>query len=205
MAGSIATGVNGSRLGYGAIQNMIRGLHFVTAPDRSVYVEPASRPVLSDAAALVFADEVIRDDAIFDGCLVHLGGMGVVNGLVVELDVKRLFAVQRVRHQVDRNWLDQISRGIHQVACGEVDCNTEAEPLFVPAPALFNAFFQNPGCERMNQAGEFCNGNKIIGWHKTQFRMDPTNQCLESVTTSFIENNFWLVVKAQLVFTNCPP
>ncbi|MFC4294946.1 hypothetical protein ACFO0A_07705 [Novosphingobium tardum] len=111
MAGSIATGVNGSRLGYGAIQNMIRGLHFVTAPDRSVYVEPASRPVLSDAAALVFADEVIRDDAIFDGCLVHLGGMGVVNGLVVELDVKRLFAVQRVRHQVDRNWLDQISRG----------------------------------------------------------------------------------------------
>ncbi|MBO9712732.1 FAD-binding protein [Sphingomonas sp.] len=91
LAGAIATGTHGSRLGYGALQNMVRGLHLITGDGHSVWIERASNPVLADTVATSFADKVIRDDRKFADALVHLGAMGIVNGAIVELEPLRLF------------------------------------------------------------------------------------------------------------------
>ena len=122
VAGAMATSVNGSRLDregfkYGGFQNMVRGIHFVTSGNRSVWVEPASKPVLDPALARTFADEVFRDDRLFDGSLVHLGGMGIVNAVVMELEPSRRFSVMRLRQKVSRGWLDALQAGdFHAVA-----------------------------------------------------------------------------------------
>lgn len=105
VAGAMATGVNGSTLGEGGFQNQIRGIHLVTGPDRSVWIEDPAAPALSDAAAFGFADEVIRDSAVFAAALVHLGALGIVNGVVFELAPKDLFYVVRLKRAVDPGWL----------------------------------------------------------------------------------------------------
>lgn len=111
VAGAMATGVNGSTLGQGGFQNQIRGIHLVTGPDRSVWIEDPACPALSDAVALRFADEVIRDAATFAAALVHLGAMGIVNGVLFELVDKHLFYPVRCKRTVDPAWLAQVERG----------------------------------------------------------------------------------------------
>lgn len=91
LAGAVATGTHGSRLGYGGVQNMVRGLHLVTGPSSSVWIEPASQPILADNVVGLFADHIIRDDALFYDSLLHLGAMGIINGAIVELEPKQLF------------------------------------------------------------------------------------------------------------------
>jgi hypothetical protein len=111
VAGAMATGVNGSTLGKGGFQNQIRGIHLVTGPTRSVWIEDPAHPALSDATALRFADEVIRDSATFAATLVHLGALGIVNGVLFELVDKDLFYPVRCKRRVDPAWLAQVERG----------------------------------------------------------------------------------------------
>lgn len=111
VAGAMATGVNGSTLGQGGFQNQIRGIHLVTGPARSVWIEDPACPALSDAVALCFADEVIRDATVFAAAIVHLGAMGIVNGVLFELVDKHLFYPVRCKRQVDPAWLAQVERG----------------------------------------------------------------------------------------------
>lgn len=83
VAGMIGTGSHGSTLGFGAFQNQIKGLHLVTGPGRSVWLEPY--PILDPAIiAAISTEPPIRDAALFDGALVHLGGMGIVSAALLE-------------------------------------------------------------------------------------------------------------------------
>lgn len=108
VAGAMATGVNGSTLGQGGFQNQIRGIHLVTGPGNSVWIEDPRAPALSDATALAFADEVIRDTELFAASLVHLGAMGIVNGVLFELVDRDLFYVVRLKRTVDPQWLGRV-------------------------------------------------------------------------------------------------
>lgn len=111
VAGSIATGVNGSRIGFGGFQNQIRGVHLVTGASQSIWVERASVPMLSEATVARFADRAIRDDAMFEDCLVHLGGMGLVNGVLFELVDNLGFTVLRRKRKIDSSWFDHLADG----------------------------------------------------------------------------------------------
>lgn len=128
VAGAIATGVIGSRLGHGGVQNMVRGVQLVTSDSRSVWVEPSSKPALSSSAAQAIADEVIRDDAVFAGALVHLGGMGLVGGYLVELEPNMLHRVMRLRKRVDASWIKLLESGnFRQIAA---DLGEDADPAY---------------------------------------------------------------------------
>ncbi len=112
IAGAIATGSHGSRLGFGGIQDMITGLHLVTGPDRSVWIERKSRPVLDDATIASFSNQPpIRDDDVFADALVHLGGMGLVNGVTVELVRDAGYDLDIKLQSVDRGWLNDMAAG----------------------------------------------------------------------------------------------
>ncbi len=150
VAGSLATSVNGSRLGYGGFQNQVRGINFIAGKDRSVWVEPQSSPVLADEAIDQFANHVIRDDAVFAGCLVHLGGMGIVNSVVLELAPKHNFAVLRKAHPICEAWMQAVREGNFRAIARMLGYDEEpayyevqVDPfnLFV-SPALHTLFFR---------------------------------------------------------------
>ncbi|MBU7581179.1 MAG: FAD-binding protein [Porphyrobacter sp.] len=112
IAGAIATASHGSRLGFGGIQDMITGIHLVTGPDRSVWIERKSRPVLDDATIATFTNQPpIRDDDVFGDALVHLGGMGLVNGVTIELVRDAGYDLDIKLHPIDRGWLADVAAG----------------------------------------------------------------------------------------------
>jgi hypothetical protein len=78
------------------MQGHVAGIHLVTGPDSSVWLEHPDNPVLSDAAAQSFgAPTVTRDATLFEAARVHLGGLGIVNAVLLETDTK--FKVQVVQ------------------------------------------------------------------------------------------------------------
>lgn len=112
IAGAIATASHGSRLGFGGMQDLVTGLHLVTGPKQSVWIERKSRPVLSDAAIAAFTNQSpIRDDAMFADALVHLGGMGIVNGVTLAMTEDVGYELSIKRQLIDADWLADIATG----------------------------------------------------------------------------------------------
>jgi hypothetical protein len=97
VAGALSTGTHGSVLREGAIQDTVVALHLVTSPDRHVWLEPASAPVLNEASVASLGADLVRDDALFNAALVSFGSFGVIHGVV--LAVTDLFYLQEYRRQ----------------------------------------------------------------------------------------------------------
>jgi hypothetical protein len=91
IAGAIATGTHGAAFDFGATQDFVVGLHVIISPDRHVWLERASYPVVSDALVANLKTEIIRDDEIFNAALVSLGSFGFIHGVLIETEEKYLF------------------------------------------------------------------------------------------------------------------
>lgn len=98
IAGAIGTGTHGSSLETGAMQDFVVGLHVVVSPDRHVWLERASAPVIHDEIPQKLGAELIRDDALFNAALVGLGGFGLVHGVLME--VVDLYYLQAYRQRM---------------------------------------------------------------------------------------------------------
>jgi hypothetical protein len=127
IAGGFGTASHGSRLGYGGLQDMVLGMHLVVGEDKHVWLEPKSRPVLSEAGiAKLAADgrpvELNRDDARFADALIHLGAMGIVCGVALELVPVKRFAKRIVEAAVTPAWLEAIGRGEHAALARKLGC-----------------------------------------------------------------------------------
>ena len=136
IAGAISTGTHGSAIDVGAIQDSVIALHIVTAPDRHVWLERATDPVVADSLVSGLGAELVRDDALFDAALVSLGSFGIIHGVVLEVD--DLFYLQEYRRQVDdtpatRAAVDQLD--FTQLALGR---SAGVRPYFFQA--LFNPY-----------------------------------------------------------------
>jgi hypothetical protein len=127
VAGSAATASHGSRLGHGGIQNMVLGMHLITGERDHVWIERSTSPVLSAQGASRLEVpgatlRVVRDDDQFEDALVHLGSMGIVNGVAVEMVRNETFALLRRRAKLDAGWLDDLARGAFARAAARLHC-----------------------------------------------------------------------------------
>ncbi|WP_343519692.1 hypothetical protein [Sphingomonas sp.] len=132
IAGGAGTASHGSRLGFGGIQDMVLGMHLITGAEEHVWIERKSCPVLSDEGLKQLEIDgatlrVVRDDDQFEDALVHLGGMGVVNGMAIELVHNQLFALMRRKACIDPDWLDEIARGEFDKTAARLRCKTLPE------------------------------------------------------------------------------
>lgn len=117
LAGVVGTSSHGSRLGYGGIQNMVHGMHLITGSREHVWLERRSKPVLTDAAVGKLESDrgvpirIVRNDEMFDDALVHLGGMGIVNCLALELVDDTTFSLLMRDQAVGPEWLEDLAHG----------------------------------------------------------------------------------------------
>lgn len=88
IAGCISTGVHGSGLDAGSVQDYVVGLNIITGPGAGdiIYLERHTRPALNDAFAQSLNSKVIRNDQLFNAALVGLGSFGFVHGVVIEAE-----------------------------------------------------------------------------------------------------------------------
>ena len=103
IAGCISTGVHGSALDVGAVQDYVVGVHLITGPAllESVYLERKSRPALQDAFAKGISGKIIRNDDLFQAALVSLGSFGFIHGVVLEAEDR--FLLKRYVKKIDKN------------------------------------------------------------------------------------------------------
>ncbi|MEH6537745.1 MAG: FAD-linked oxidase [Psychroserpens sp.] len=103
IAGCISTGVHGSGLDSGAVQDYVVGLNLIIGPNQEdiVYLEPKSKPALKDAFVHSFNARVIRDDDLFYAALVGLGGFGFIHGVVIEAEP--VFLLKRYVKKVSKH------------------------------------------------------------------------------------------------------
>ncbi len=103
IAGCISTGVHGSALDTGSVQDWVVGINLITGPGPNdiVYLERESEPVLTDDFANSINARVIRNDDLFDAALVSLGGFGFIHGVVIEAEDRFLLKryVKRIPKQ----------------------------------------------------------------------------------------------------------
>lgn len=88
IAGCISTGVHGSTLDIGSMQDFVVGINLITGPNAAdnVYIERASKPALRDSYFQNLDARIIRDDDIFNAAVVGLGSMGFIHGVVIEAE-----------------------------------------------------------------------------------------------------------------------
>ena len=101
IAGALSTGTHGSAFDVGAIPEYVVGLHLIVGPDRHVWLERASYPVITDSFAARLNAECVRDDALFNAALVSFGSFGFIHGVLLETEDLYLLETYRVRHPLD--------------------------------------------------------------------------------------------------------
>lgn len=120
IAGALSTGTHGSAFKFGAISEMIVGLHLVVGPNKHVYLERASYPVVKPAFAQAFGAEFKRDDTLFNAALVSFGAFGIIHGLMIEARELFLLNAVRFKHPYDATLKAAITAG---------------DPTTIPLPA----------------------------------------------------------------------
>ncbi|MFL5741269.1 MAG: FAD-binding protein [Flavisolibacter sp.] len=101
IAGASGTGTHGAALNFGAVQDFIVGLHIIVGPQRHVYLEPASRPIVSQVFLEKIQAELIRDDSLFAAALVAFGSFGFIHGMMLETEPLYLLNAFRLRLPFD--------------------------------------------------------------------------------------------------------
>lgn len=163
VAGMIGTGTHGSVIGYGAFQNQVRGVHLVTGAGSSVWLERPDAPCLDDAFVRRFATRLERNTDLFDAALVHLGGLGIVNAVLLEATPGYTIGVVRRKRILDDAALRELEAGDFHAFARRVWTDAPGEvppPYYVevilnpfrpyvgysddPAPALVILFFKGP-------------------------------------------------------------
>ncbi|MDQ6608256.1 MAG: FAD-binding protein, partial [Bacteroidota bacterium] len=84
IAGLISNCTHGSAIDFGATPEFVVGLHIVVSPGKHVYLERASRPVVTDIFIQKIGAELIRDDILFNAALVSFGCFGFIHGVMIE-------------------------------------------------------------------------------------------------------------------------
>jgi hypothetical protein len=102
IAGAVATGTHGSRFRFGSMQDYVVGMHIITGPERAIWLERASYPVLSDGLIAALGAELVRDDRLFNAALVSFGSFGIIHGVMIEADPLYLLEASRSRLPIDQ-------------------------------------------------------------------------------------------------------
>lgn len=139
IAGALSTGTHGGAYKFGAMQEMVVGMHFITGPDKHVYLERKSAPVMRAAFAESIGAEFIQDDTLFNAALVSFGSFGILHGIMIETRELFLLNAVRFRHPYDARLKAAIA------ACDPTLVSLPAEASAVPRdkPYHFEIFF-NP-------------------------------------------------------------
>jgi hypothetical protein len=176
VAGAIGSGVHGSVMSYGAIQNHVRGLLMVVSPTEAVWIEPGPHPILSDAAVAQMADRRVNDPELFGAALVHIGAMGVVVAALLELAPYYEIEVFRMMQALDDNAIAQLSAGEWRAFVG--DLGLDRDPLFIEV--ILNPFMPTsplrmmPGAQALItiyfMAPEPLVESSVKGWIPDQLR-----------------------------------
>jgi len=139
IAGALSTGTHGSAYKFGAMQEMVVGLHLITGPNKHVYLQRHSLPVMQRDFAQRIGAEFKQDDTMFNAALVSFGSFGIIHGIMIE--TRSLFALNAVRFRYPYD--DTLKTAIRTSDPTLIPLPPEAHAVNVDQPYHFEIFL-NP-------------------------------------------------------------
>jgi len=124
IAGVTATGAHGSAFDTGAVQDFVVGLHIIVSPTRHIWLERASKPVVSASFIKNLQTELVQDDQLFNAALVSFGSFGIIHGVMIETEEIFLLETYMSRMPYDES-LQQLMRTLDFSAAKGLPCGTE--------------------------------------------------------------------------------
>ncbi len=128
IAGCISTGVHGSALDIGSVQDYVVGINLIIGPNPEdiVYIERHTKPALANSFIQKINSKVIRNDKLFNAALVSLGSFGFIHGVVIEAEDR--FLLKRYVKKIDKNTALKLAKTMDFADSdlrieGEVDAN----------------------------------------------------------------------------------
>jgi len=86
IVGAMSTGAHGSSLDVGAVQDYVLGIHIIVGPNRHVWLERKTNPVVTDSFVQKLQTELLQDDDLFNAALVSFGSFGIIHGVLIETE-----------------------------------------------------------------------------------------------------------------------
>ncbi len=86
IVGAMSTGAHGSSIDVGAVQDFVVGMHLIVGPNRHIWLERKSAPVVTNSFIQKLETELIQDDDLFNAALVSFGSFGIIHGVLVETE-----------------------------------------------------------------------------------------------------------------------
>ena len=99
--GAISTGTHGSAIDFGSTEDFVVGLHIILSPDKHIWLERASYPVVSQSFAQKLQTTIVSDDDLFNAALVSFGSFGFIHGAMIETEDRYLLESYRQRIPLD--------------------------------------------------------------------------------------------------------
>ena len=84
IVGAFSTNTHGSAVRFGSVHDQIVGLHIVTGPNKHVWIERKSDPIVSDSFIQQLGAEIHRDDKLFNAAIISFGSFGFIHGVMLE-------------------------------------------------------------------------------------------------------------------------
>ncbi|HQQ96450.1 MAG TPA: FAD-binding protein [Cyclobacteriaceae bacterium] len=97
IAGAISTCTHGSAFQFGSMTEYVVGIHLVIGPGKTIWLERASNPIVTDAFLAKLDAPVVRDTDMFNAVLVSFGSFGLIAGLLIESEAKYELSVVQQR------------------------------------------------------------------------------------------------------------
>src|SRR6187402_1322665 len=101
IVGCFSTGTHGSAIDTGSVPDFIVGMHIITGPDKHIWLERESYPVVSEGFIQKFKTKLVADDELFNAALVSFGSFGFIHGVMIETDDIYLLECYRKKTPID--------------------------------------------------------------------------------------------------------
>ena len=101
--GLFSTGSHGSAIDFGSAQDFVVGLHIIVSPDKHIWLEKASYPVVTKTFTDRLQTELVRDDELFNAAVVSFGSFGFIHGAMIETEEIYLLEGYRQKIPIDNS------------------------------------------------------------------------------------------------------
>lgn len=150
IVGAMSTGAHGSSFDVGAVQDYVVGMHLIVGPNRHIWLERKSFPVVSASFAEKLQAELVQDDDLFNAALVSFGNFGIIHAVLVETEDIFLLETYMQRMPYDatlKNLMETLDFSNAQLPCGNerpFHFEVRLNPYDMDKGAYVSTFYKRP-------------------------------------------------------------
>ncbi|KAK6033653.1 FAD binding domain protein [Ostertagia ostertagi] len=150
IVGAMSTGAHGSSFDVGAVQDYVVGMHLIVGPNRHIWLERKSVPVVAASFIEKLETELVQDDDLFNAALVSFGNFGIIHAVLVETEDIFLLETYMQRMPYDatlKNLMETLDFSNARLPCGNerpFHFEVRLNPYDMDKGAYVSTFYKRP-------------------------------------------------------------